>query len=1201
MMSDDVDTTVDEQIERVASIELNCGSTPKLSDLELNIISDEINYICDDLLFVEAMKDKNRNFRMVLDNDIEYIRKYKAGDRGFRLQDNMQKARFRDIGVPIRGNHDTILSKVVNKMDEFLLPDDPRPVIWNSVHEFEESLDRLVDKLSNINGKTESMDKFAKRGQWMVIVYAIYIIIQFYRYFSTLVGYSLYSGAFVESEQGALAAEEYNIGFLSQVTYVSMAHRSLGNYGEFCKIVYTDGDLDAGVCRDLAGIIKNVQIFYEALLCTKKGTSNCKPAMLNSLYSIYEDKYVKNIFMAAKSEYKEAVNSITKFVDKQRKFMLREDNFDINYTTDNEVFENLYRVLLNNGGVELFRDDRNANSRRLDVKAKDYDSYSAPVAKLSSYEEFLKNDLIKTFIKIMAKPESFDGEQTTDSPGTQTNTQHLRRIVQILAEIKKEHLPEFEELVDIFFAVDTAPYFNYSKIKYVSEAFLNIRNLTYSSKHGDYFIEAREKLKINGHLVMEDEVIDEDVTTTTLLTKVQSRKKNMLTLHKSYEDLQNAIRSGTLSPQDIDSEGDFGEVYTILKEHFNSETEEYKVTKQVVMGFFTAYLKSDEEFATDPTLRQTVSSNIGFLIGSMVNQLKLSRDIRESVLNEAIPNSKKYLSFLKFENKLNQLDNNDIRRLFSYFKEINTTMRNFRKYVKSEEMSFSKKYQIAEVYQKVAKDMRYHSLVIFCVTVINMIKFDEDPYKTADSLVASTKATAASKLKDASDGASKLKDKASKLVGAGASENNDENKDQKKSPAVEEEKFKGVFDQLTDLILPISAGLVTWYIIFEFVDSFLTKYMTDINYDKVTTITNTEIFERNLDKLERYFLAYIRQRRSTGACKAVYNQLIKTLESYEQCNFIKSSYKMTPFPVSEMMTNGLVLVMCIGIIYVAYTGTGMNVRKKNTRLLEDVMRDAMKDPMGEITKTDSPDLTSIVDEMNDFDDSALVQTTEAYLSKRNAERQRLENLYGRVYRSDKEEEWDSEKEKKFNIKLLAFLKTYDKSLAVIKSNSEFKDVTSKTPQEFVSDTRKSANRKTKFKDVLDAFRPKRIEGTGETDGGNQVGGDNPAPSANSASPPPMASPYGQPPMMGSVTELASLIGNDIDLSTQNELIDRYSRKNDKIKAQLILMQRDTGYVNWVVAGCVLSFGMYFADMLQTNTKKYKQVMNSGGTYTRECL
>ena len=1199
MMSDDDETAreEEEQLERVASIELNCGSTPKLNDLELNIISDEINYICDDLLFVEAMKDKNRKFRMVLDNDIEFIRKYKAGEEGFRLKDNMQRARFRDIGVPIRGNHNTILGKVVNKMDEFLLPDDPRPVIWNSVHEFEESLDRLVDKLSNINGKTESMDKFAKRGQRMVLVYVIYIVGMFYMYLATLVGFSylfMFGGEY-EGEQGALAAERYNIGFVSQVTYLSMVHRSLGNYGKFCKIVYTDGDLDAGVCRDLSGIVKNVKIFYEALLCTKKGTSNCKPAMLNSLYSIYEDKYVKNIFMAAKSEYKEAVNSITKFVDKQKKFMLREDNFDINYTTDNEVFENLYRVLLHNGGVELFRDDRNAHSRRLDVKGRDYDSYSAPVAKLSSYEEFLKNDLIKTFIKIMANPESFDGEQAT---GTQTNTQHLRRIVLILTEIKKEHLPEFEELVDIFFAVDTAPYFNYSKIKYVSEAFLNIRNLSYTSKHGDYFVEAREKLKINGHLVMEDDAIDEDVTTTTLLTKVQSRKKNMLTLHKSYEDLQNAIRSGTLSPQDIDSEGDFGEVYTILKEHFNSETEEYKVTKQIVMGFLTAYLKSDEEFATDPALRQTVLLNIGFLIGSMVNQLKLSRDIRQSVLDEAIPNSKKYLSFLKFENKLNQLDNNDIRRLFSYFKEINTTMRNFRKYVKSEEMTFSKKYQIAEVYKKFAQDMKWHSFVIMMVTVFNMFKFSKDPYKQFDYIITE----GSKKLKDK---AGELKDKASKMVkGAGASESKDENKDQKKDQKKEEEEFPGVMEQLTDLILPVTAAVVTWYIIFEFVDSFLTKYMTDINYDKVTTITNTEIFERNLDKLERYFLTYIRQRRATGSCKTVYNQLIKTLESYEQCNFIKSSYKMTPFPVSEMMTNGLVLVMCIGVIYVAYTGTGMNVRKKNARLLEDVMLDAMKDPMGELTKTDAPDLTSIADEIKEFDDSALVQTKNTYLSKRNAERERLDKIYGRVYRLDDVEKWKPEEEKKFKEKLRDFLKKYDKSLAVVKSIKTL-DVNEESPNEFVSNTGKSEKRKQIFIAVLDAFRPPRIEGTGENQpggAGNQVGGDNnaPAPSANSVSPPPVAAaPMGMG--MGSVTELASLMGNDVDLSTQNELLERYSRKNDRIKAQLIMMQRDTGYVNFVVAGCVVSFGLYFVDMLQTNTKKYKEVMNSGGTYTRECL
>ena len=39
----DSDSDDPEKQERINSIVLNCGATPKLSDLELNVISDDIN------------------------------------------------------------------------------------------------------------------------------------------------------------------------------------------------------------------------------------------------------------------------------------------------------------------------------------------------------------------------------------------------------------------------------------------------------------------------------------------------------------------------------------------------------------------------------------------------------------------------------------------------------------------------------------------------------------------------------------------------------------------------------------------------------------------------------------------------------------------------------------------------------------------------------------------------------------------------------------------------------------------------------------------------------------------------------------------------------------------------------------------------------------------------------------------------------
>ena len=75
----------------------------------------------------------------------------------------------------------------------------------------------------------------------------------------------------------------------------------------------------------------------------------------------------------------------------------------------------------------------------------------------------------------------------------------------------------------------------------------------------------------------------------------------------------------------------------------------------------------------------------------------------------------KYIPFIKFENKLRQLDNVDLRKLHQYIRQTSKTMRAFRKYVKSEEISYSKRYQIAEIYERAVQDVKWCSLVLILV------------------------------------------------------------------------------------------------------------------------------------------------------------------------------------------------------------------------------------------------------------------------------------------------------------------------------------------------------------------------------------------------------------------------------------------------------------------------------------------------------
>ena len=181
------DVDIDDEFEsRKASINLSCGATPKLSDLELNVISDDVNYICDELLFVHLLKDKNRAYRLVLDNDIKLIKDYRNEGKVPKKLTKMQKERFRDLDIPnsTLANSRTAIEQVTDKMNNFLFPNNPRPKIWHNITDFEEALDRLGENLEGINGKTESLGVSVKYVmQPSVILYIIYI---------TIMGYTIY-------------------------------------------------------------------------------------------------------------------------------------------------------------------------------------------------------------------------------------------------------------------------------------------------------------------------------------------------------------------------------------------------------------------------------------------------------------------------------------------------------------------------------------------------------------------------------------------------------------------------------------------------------------------------------------------------------------------------------------------------------------------------------------------------------------------------------------------------------------------------------------------------------------------------------------------------------------------------------------------------------------------------------------------------
>ena len=396
-------------------------------------------------------------------------------------------------------------------------------------------------------------------------------------------------------------------------------------------------------------------------------------------------------------------------------------------------------------------------------------------------------------------------------------------------------------------------------------------------------------------------------------------------------------------------------------------------------------------------------------------------------------------------------------------------------------------------------------------------------------------------------------------------------------------------DQLTELIIPFTATIAAWIVLFTFLDGYLTKYKTDINYDKVTNITNTEIFERELDKYEVKFGEYLSSKRDTKSCKAMYLQLVKTLQAYENCNFVKGSFKTTPFPVTEMLTNGLLLTICFAVFYFTYTSTGMKDRKSNTEKLKEILEQ----------------------DINEFDDDDALDDKLQGVKRAFVKDFNSVNEYWNSAYKDKEDkaEWESGEESRFRSRLIKFLNKYDKKLK--KQSAENKE--KGTAKDLVNSMKESDERKTLYKEIVEKYRPEtEQEGFGETEGGmsrgfgfegtvpsGQEGGENSVDSATSGVRN-QRNTNSNAGRTAAETPTATAV-EEVDTTVEQAMLRAYNAKKSKLEAQLISMERDTNYVNWVVAGAIISFSLYFMEKLQTNTNNYKNLMSSGGTYSRECL
>lgn len=1126
---------------------LNCGEKPNLNDLELHQLSDNINYICNDLLFASILSDEtNRlNFDKVLTSS------YKPGDS-------------------ISGNE---------VVDEILFPtaNGGNPIYLKKMIELESALTKLSEVLEDINTKKETAASMQMPLNLICLGYLIFWVYSLKKYYDLKTSDDL-----KERSQ----AEEYNIGFASSFVYLIAAYLLKDQAIEYNKIYASSGELDSSVCSKVADMITELKSIYKCSLTFKadgvseQQKTDCRTSILKSMYHVYFLKYVKNIFIAAKSEYRESVNKITGFVDKQKKFLLKKENVDVSFPTDNESLEEFYRVVLYNTGTRLFvESDTPQVTRKQLYESKECDQ-SGVSKTCETYDQYLKQYILKAYIDLLTL-------KTDDS---------LKNLMIEVKEIYKRNLPEYDEIIYLIFPKDLSEYnrtFNKEGyLKYLYEELdRNEPNIVFDDWLKHYFEDVYELHESNGLFSVINNTIDSDNTSAIMLTKLQKRKSNELISVKKYKQFQIKFRTSLLLKDDFDDESKFKSTYMVLRDYFADLTSEYpSITKSIVMKHFTSYVNDDEQIV-DVEVRGIIKSNFEFLSQQILTSLQISQKLKNDLFENRGVNTSKYISFMKFESKINQLEGADVIGLQNYISGINDTLRLFRKYIKSEEIFFSKRFQIISVYEDSLSIVFWASFVLLLIHFYDIIAEGRDPLemlrdlkkvgkdikKTSSNILDKSRSTLNSirstrkkpnqvEQTFAAPGAT-VYQSAKTTFGKGGNEPKSE-QESKTESKTESENALNIQKQslFQDKWIQISFQSTAFMIVYTFVSNYLIKYKADVNYDKIVNVINTTKFEHEFERFKKSFDVFVSERSSKN-CKVMYHSLIEVIEAYGKCNFVKSGMRSTPFPGSEMLTNITMIVIFISIIYIAYTGTGANKYFDNRQQLERILKD--------IQDLESGSDTSALMERSATKRTKQVKTNMKEFQKRLDQPVELTN-----------------KTKQFIIKVIKYLN--DKTFMVKSDTVRFK--------KFIGDLQSEELTQVKFDEIKNKvleyvnvqLEANTNEMTDEIVGAGMHGG-------TQATQQPQMQGLQMPMPIQMPMQMPVMYPVNNDATMQKQMLREYERRYNNINSQMISMQRNSEYLNVVMAFSIFFFGAYFTMRIQAQTQQYKSMLNSGGTYQKDCL
>jgi hypothetical protein len=733
-----------------------------------------------------------------------------------------------------------------------------------------------------------------------------------------------------------------------------------------------------------------------------------------------------------------------------------------------------------------------------------------------------------------------------------------------LKTIKNNYLPEYDQLISVIYSIDMKEY-----TKYSIEDFINIDDV---SNLKDMTI-----VEYFSHVKLNQKIVNDSTDTTSaqdlLSARISKRKSYKLTINMKYDKFIIMMNNDLLDEAYM---LEYQDIYVRIKDFIKNVTSEYKLNENILMRNMNQIIKNDEDMTHEASAH--VMQNIRTILEKVMIDIVISETIKSDLLDTTNINTAKYITFARFESKMQMLSKSDMDSLHIYIDSTQKKIQQFRRHIRMQESVFSKKFQLHAVYENI------HSVLFVGCGILLMIHFYKEIFSRSNPLLAAAtkgmKETAAivarrkeKKAKAKAKKSKKTNDDEKKESSTNADSNADTNNgtnegtnegtsgggwytkggiapdssDATTQPATKptdteptgESKQNVVSNQSKSIKLALI--LIVFAVFFTFFKSYLMKHKADIYYDRIINVTNTSKFEIEVDNYRTLFKKYKNNRSDVSLCKELYYKMIEVIEIYNKCNFIKNSMKTTPFPFTEMWTNGVIMVIFFAILYITLINTDAGQFWSNAAALNNIIKDTNKV----------------------FEHSFIEKKVDKYRGKYekylNEEPVDYEGLHAELT--------------KYNTKIV---------------NKEAKGSFGSKLADALLITDPNKKKATYTRIVKEQFENTGTTGVADTS----------TVMAGGMMPMQMGPSVQDERNERNRLELAAM--DRKVLAEETETLRQYEKQYMMISTKLAYFNRDAKYVNVTLAVSIVLFGSYFCINIIDNSKRYANMLSSGGIFG-DCL